>query len=86
MILLKYLKGKNNQKQYEIKKLKFYYKQFLGKSIIRIRVPSNHGNISWFKTSDGSLKVYTRRNGEKKQLTPHEIDDRKEKYPKKIIK
>lgn len=59
---------------------------YKGKSIIRIRVPSNHGDISWFKTSDGSLKVYTRRNGEKKQLTPHEIDDRKEKYLKKIIK
>ena len=59
---------------------------YKGKSIIRIRVPSNHGNISWFKTSDKSLKVYTRRNGEKKQLTPYEIDDRKEKYLKRIIK
>jgi len=50
---------------------------FRGKSIIRIKIPSNYGNISWFTTSDGSLRVYIRKNGEKKQLTPHEIEERK---------
>lgn len=50
---------------------------YKGKSIIRIKIPSNFGDISWFKTSDGSLRVYLRKNGEKKLLTPREINERK---------
>lgn len=56
---------------------------YKGKSIIRIKIPSNYGDISWFKTSDGSLRIYIRRNGEKKQLNPHEIDERRMKFLKK---
>ncbi|MFX1569442.1 MAG: helix-turn-helix domain-containing protein [Promethearchaeota archaeon] len=52
---------------------------YKGKSIIRIKISSNFGDISWFKTSDGSLRVYMRKNGEKKLLSPSEIDARKQK-------
>ncbi|MFW9973202.1 MAG: helix-turn-helix domain-containing protein [Candidatus Odinarchaeota archaeon] len=49
---------------------------YRGKSILRIKIPSNYGSTSWFHTSDGSLRAYIRRNGEKRQLSLQEIDQR----------
>ena len=63
-----------------IKYLKKMYRidadSYKGKTIIRIKVSSNHGNISWFTPEKGNPCVYIRENGKKRALEPYEIEAR----------
>ncbi|TFG27490.1 MAG: ATP-binding protein [Promethearchaeota archaeon] len=51
-------------------------RQYKEKTLIRIRIPSNNGSLSFFYTKDGSRIAYTRRNGEKVKMDDNEIDKR----------
>ena len=51
-------------------------RQYKEKTLMRIRVPSNNGNLSFFYTKDGSRTAYSRRNGEKVRMDDGEIDKR----------
>lgn len=46
---------------------------FEGKTIIRIKVVPNYGNISWFKPEKGDKCAYIRENGKKRKLEINEI-------------
>ncbi len=47
-----------------------------GKSLIRIKVSSNYGYVSWFRPDQGNPWVYIRENGKKRILEPGEIEKR----------
>lgn len=47
--------------------------EFKEKTLIRIKVVPNYGNISWFKPEKGDKCAYIRENGKKRKLEIHEI-------------
>jgi len=49
---------------------------FEGKSLIRIKVSSNYGNVSWFKPESGNPCAFFRENGKKRIMRPEEIENR----------
>lgn len=58
---------------------------YKGKTIIRIKVCSNYGNISWFTPEKGNPCVYIRETGQKRTLTNDEMVARIEARIKKNI-
>ena len=46
---------------------------FEGKTLIRIKVVPNYGNISWFKPEKEDKCAYIRENGKKRRLEMNEI-------------
>lgn len=47
-----------------------------GKSLIRVKVSSNYGSVSWFKPETGNPCAYIRENGKKRTMSPREIERR----------
>ena len=65
---------------------KFEYRidanQYIGKSLIRIKVNSNQGKISTFYPQNGDQCAFIRLNGKKKLMSPEEIAKRAVIYQK----
>lgn len=49
---------------------------FEGKTLIRIRISSNYGYVSWFTPEKGIPRAYIRENGKKRIMKPWEIEKR----------